>query len=132
MTNSGLISVRSASPVRETADRLAAMIRSKGMTVFARIDHSANATAVGLALRPMELLIFGNPKAGTLLMQDKETSGIDLPVKALVWEDAEGAVWLTYNDAEWLARRHDLGAAATETVHAIRDGLAGLASTVSR
>ena len=74
--------------------------------VFARIDHAAGAASVGMALRPTELLIFGNPKGGTPLMQDRQTAGIDLPVKALAWEDADGKTWLSYNDADWIAARH--------------------------
>lgn len=74
------------------------------MTVFARIDHAANAAAVGLSLRPTEVVLFGNPKGGTLLMQDQQPAGIDLPLKALDWQDAEGKVWLGYNAPEWIPR----------------------------
>jgi uncharacterized protein (DUF302 family) len=95
--------------VRETIDRLAAKVTSLGLMVFARIDHAAGAGQAGMPLRPTELLIFGNPKGGTPLMQDQQTAGIDLPVKVLAWEDANGKVWLTYNDAAWLAERHGLG-----------------------
>jgi uncharacterized protein (DUF302 family) len=89
-------------------DRLEAAVKAKGMTLFARIDHAAGAAAVGLSLRPTELLIFGNAKGGTPLMQSNQTVGIDLPLKALVWEDASGATWLSYNDPSWLAKRHGL------------------------
>ena len=82
------------------------------MTVFARVDHAANATAAGMSLRPTELVIFGNPKGGTVLMQDQQRAGIDLPLKALVWEDADGRVSVTYNDPAWIARRHSIGHAA--------------------
>jgi uncharacterized protein (DUF302 family) len=123
MDDDGLVSVRSTFSVRETIERLVAQVTSKGLTIFARIDHAANASAVGLSLRPTELVIFGNPKAGTLLMQEKQTSGIDLPVKALAWEDESGVVWLTYNDMGWLARRHALGTASASTVEAIGTGL---------
>jgi uncharacterized protein (DUF302 family) len=95
--------------------RLEAEVKARGMTVFARIDHAAGAAGAGLSLRPTELLIFGNAKAGTPLMQTVQTTGIDLPLKALVWEDASGATWLSYNDPAWLAQRHGV-AGETETV----------------
>jgi len=91
LTN-GLITVASNFSVRETIDRLIAAITPLGLLVFARIDHAANAVAAGLVLRPTELLIFGNPKGGTPLMMDCQTSGIDLPIKALAWEDADRRV----------------------------------------
>ncbi len=115
----GLITVRSGLPVPDTIERLAATVVSRGMQVFARIDHAGQAAGVGLALRPTELLIFGNPSGGTPLMQDKQTAGLDLPLKALAWEDADGAVWLTYNDPAWLARRHGLGAGSRAAVAAM-------------
>src|SRR6516225_1827663 len=91
-------------------DRLEAEIKAKGITVFARIDHAAGAAQAGLSLRPTEVLIFGNAKAGTPLMQSNQTIGIDLPLKALVWQDADGKVWLSYNAPSWLAQRHGLAA----------------------
>jgi uncharacterized protein (DUF302 family) len=106
MEKNGLVSVPSAHGVKETLDRLENDVRSKGITIFARIDHAAGAKAVGLPLRPTELLIFGNAKAGTPLMQSHQTLGIDLPLKVLGWEDAAGKVWLSYNEPEWLAARH--------------------------
>jgi uncharacterized protein (DUF302 family) len=122
----GLITIASAHSVKDTIDRLAADVTSKGMTVFARIDHAAGAQAAGLALRPTELLIFGNAKGGTPLMQSQQTIGIDLPLKALAFEDAAGAVWLSYNDPAWLAARHGLaesGAAVAKTLGAALDTL---------
>jgi uncharacterized protein (DUF302 family) len=89
-------------------DRLEAAVKANGMTVFARIDHSAGASAAGLSLNPTEVLIFGNAKGGTPLMQSVQTIAIDLPLKALVWQDASGDTWLSYNDPEWLAKRHGL------------------------
>jgi uncharacterized protein (DUF302 family) len=89
-------------------ERLQAEIRAQGMTVFARIDHAAGAAEVGLMLRPTELIIFGNARGGTPLMQSAQTAGIDLPLKALVWEDASGATWLSYNEPSWIARRHGI------------------------
>jgi uncharacterized protein (DUF302 family) len=131
MDDNGLVSVRSAFPVRETIDRLASTVTAKGLMVFARIDHAANAAAVGRSLRPTELLIFGNPKVGTALMLEKQTAAIDLPVKAIAWEDADGATWLTYVDAAWLAQRHGLGEDSAPTVQAIRVGLAAVTAAAT-
>ena len=89
-------------------DRLQAEIRAQGMTVFARIDHAAGAAEVGLTLPPTELIIFGNARGGTPLMQCVQTVGIDLPLKALVWEDASGKTWLSYNEPGWIAQRHSV------------------------
>jgi uncharacterized protein (DUF302 family) len=108
----GLTSVESAFGPMETMDRLEAGIRALGMTVFARIDHEAGASSAGLELRPTELLMFGNPKAGTPLMQAEQTIGVDLPLKALVWQDAAGVTRISWNDPAWLARRHGLGGEA--------------------
>jgi uncharacterized protein (DUF302 family) len=129
----GLISVPSVYTVDQTLDRFERAARDRGMTVFARIDHAAGAAQVDKELRPTELLIFGNPKAGTPLMQSRETVAIDLPMKALAWADSAGQVWLTYNDPGYLVQRHaitdrdpvvekmrrvlgELSAAATATV----------------
>ena len=122
----GLITVPSSFGPQETMDRLAAEVTAKGMTIFARVDHAAGAASVGMPLRPTELLVFGNARAGTPLMQVDQAVGIDLPLKALVYQDAEGKVWLSYNDPGWLARRHGLGAAAAAVV-AMAAGLADLA-----
>ena len=124
MNDDGLISMKSAHSVRETIDRLARIVTSKGMTVFARVDHAANATSVGMTLRPTELLVFGSPRGGTPLMEDRQTIGVDLPLRALAWQDADGVVWLTFEDARWLATRHGLAAASGAAVEAIRSGLA--------
>lgn len=105
----GLLSVKSPYAVDETLSRFERAVRDKGMTVFARIDHAAGAAGVGQELRPTQLLIFGNPQAGTPLMQSSQTAGIDLPMKALAWADADGQVWLSYNDPGYLAQRHDIG-----------------------
>jgi uncharacterized protein (DUF302 family) len=130
MSSNGLITVASRLSVRETMDRLIAAVTSAGLLVFARIDHAANAAQIGMELRPTELLIFGNPKGGTPLMQDKQTAGIDLPVKALVWEDKERNVWLTYNEARWLATRHELGARSQDAIEAIEKGMAMLTRSI--
>ncbi len=109
MSDDGLITLASNHPVKATMDRLEAALRDKGITLFARIDHAAGAASVDMPLRPTELIIFGNPKAGTPLMQARQSIGIDLPLKMLGWQDAAGKVWLAYNDPAWLARRHGLG-----------------------
>ena len=124
MPNDGLITVPSSFSVHETVERLVAFVTSHGLVVFARIDHADGAAKAGLPLRPTELMIFGHPKGGTPLMQDRQTAGIDLPVKALAWEDADGKVWLTRNDAAWIAQRHGLGPASAEAVKAMAAGLA--------
>lgn len=102
----GLVSVKSPYAVDETLNRFERAVRDKGMTVFVRIDHAAGAAGVGQQLRPTELLIFGNPQAGTPLMQSAQAVAIDLPMKALAWADAEGQVWLSYNDPAYLVQRH--------------------------
>jgi uncharacterized protein (DUF302 family) len=122
VSDDGLTTIPSAFSVRETIDRLAQIVSASGLNVFARIDHAEGAAKVGMTLRPTELVLFGNPRGGTPLMQDRQTVGIDLPVKVLAWEDAEGHVWLTYNEATWLAQRHHLGAASSEAVAAIDAG----------
>jgi len=124
----GLVTIPSQFGPKDTMDRLEAAIRSQGMQVFARIDHAAGAAKAGLALRPTELLIFGNARAGTPLMQVAPTVAIDLPLKALVWEDASGNTWLSYNEPGWLAQRHGLGAGTDR----ILESMAAVLSTVSR
>ncbi|TGP26578.1 DUF302 domain-containing protein [Mesorhizobium sp. M1D.F.Ca.ET.184.01.1.1] len=124
MTNNGLVSVESRFSVGETIDRLVETVTNAGLRVFARIDHAAGAHEIGVPLRPTEVLIFGHPKGGTPLMQDRQLAGIDLPIKALAWEDARGQVWLSYNDAYWLADRHGLGDASRAAVAAIAAGMA--------
>jgi uncharacterized protein (DUF302 family) len=126
MSDNGLMTIASRFSVRETIDRLTAAVTSAGLLVFARIDHASNAAQVGMELRPTELLIFGHPRGGTPLMQDEQTTGIDLPVKALAWEDEEGTVWLTYNEAAWLATRHKLGTSSKDAIEAIEAGLAAV------
>ncbi|HEY3640835.1 MAG TPA: DUF302 domain-containing protein [Xanthobacteraceae bacterium] len=131
MADNGLITVASNFSVRETIERLVSFATSHGLTVFARIDHADGAAKAGLPLRPTELVLFGNPKGGTPLMQDRQTAGIDLPVKALAWEDADGKVWLTYNEPAWIAQRHGLGPASAEAVKAIAAGLAAAAKAAT-
>jgi len=132
MPNDGLVSVCSRVSVRETTDRLLAALIARQLTVFARIDHAAGAASVGLVLRPTELVIFGNPKGGTALMQDRQSAGIDLPLKALVWEDADGKAILTYNDPVWIEQRHGLGAASAPAVKAMTALLGAIAKEATR
>jgi len=104
----GLTTVQSNFGPQDTMDRLEAEIKAHGMTVLARVNHAALAQQAGLALRPTEVILFGNPRGGTPLMQANQTLGIDLPLKALVWQDAVGKTWLSYNEPTWLARRHEV------------------------
>jgi uncharacterized protein (DUF302 family) len=126
MTADGLITVRSNYGPEETMDRLEAEVKGKGLTVFAHIDHAAGAAAIGLSLDPTDLLIFGNAKGGTPLMQALQTVGIDLPLKVLVWQDAPGQTWLSYNDPHWLAKRHGIDGATAAAVKGLAGVLAGL------
>jgi len=127
----GLISVKSTFPVKKTADRLQSALQQKGMTVFARIDHSAAAAKVGKNLRPTELIIFGNPKIGSSLMICAQTTAIDLPQKALIWKDAGGQVWLSYNDPQYLARRHGIGTCGKAVLAKIAKALANFAHSAT-
>jgi uncharacterized protein (DUF302 family) len=132
MAADGLTTTRSSHGPKDTTGRLEGAVKSKGMTVFARIDHAAGAAEVGLALRPTEVLIFGNAKGGTPLMQSVQTIGIDLPLKALVWQDASGSTWVSYNDPSWLAKRHRLspeGNAAVAAMSAALDAVVKAATT---
>jgi len=108
-------------------NRLEAEVKAKGLTIFARIDHAAGAAEAGLPLRPTDLLIFGNARGGTPLMQAEQTIGIDLPLKMLVWQDASGATWLSYNDPTWLAKRHGLAGASEAAAKAMATALDGIA-----
>jgi uncharacterized protein (DUF302 family) len=132
MSAEGLISIPSSFDPKETMDRLEAALRASGVTIFARIDHAAGAAEVGETLRPTELLIFGNPKAGTPLMQAGQTIGIDLPLKALVWQDAAGKTQVSYNEPGWLAKRHDLGHETDGTVANMTGMLAKLAKLAGK
>lgn len=104
----GLVHVKSAHDVKSTADRLEKVLKAKGMTVFNRIDHAAGAKRVGRQLRPMELVIFGNPKVGSPLMACRQSIGIDLPQKALIWQDDKGQAWFSYNRPSYLQSRHQI------------------------
>jgi uncharacterized protein (DUF302 family) len=119
MNVEGIVTRRSSFDPKETMERLQAEVRAKGMTVFARIDHAAGAAAAALPLRPTDLLVFGAAKGGTPLMQAAQTIGIDLPLKALVWQDEAGTTFVSYNDPAYLAHRHGLTAAAKPVVEAM-------------
>jgi uncharacterized protein (DUF302 family) len=123
----GLTTIASSFGPKETMDRLEAEIRAKGMSVFARVDHAAGAAEAGLELRPTNLIIFGNARGGTPLMQASQTAGIDLPLKVLVWQDAAGKTWLSYNEPNWIVQRHGLGVRVE-----IIDKMAAALSAMSR
>ena len=131
MAVEGLITLRSNYGPKDTMDRLEAAVKGKGLTVFAHVDHAAGAAATGLPLRPTDLLIFGNAKGGTPLMQSAQTIGIDLPLKILVWQDATGATWLSYNEPSWLARRHGLSADVEATVSALTTAIHAVAKVAT-
>jgi uncharacterized protein (DUF302 family) len=124
----GLTSILSRFGPKETMDRLEAEVKAKGLTIFARIDHAAGAAAVGMSLRPTEVLIFGNARGGTPLMEINQSVGIDLPLKALVHQDEAGKVWLSYNDPGWIAQRHGLSAAVAASVQAMANALDSFAT----
>jgi uncharacterized protein (DUF302 family) len=133
MAAEGLITLRSHFGPEETMNRFEAEVHARGMTVFAHVDHAAGAAAIGLPLRPTDLLIFGAAKGGTPLMQSVQTIGIDLPLKALVWQDEAGSTFLSYNDPAFLTHRHGLGEEAKSVVEAMSSALkviAGKATTV--
>jgi uncharacterized protein (DUF302 family) len=125
-----LVTLPSAHSVAETVERLKSSLSQKRIQLFADIDHAAGAQKVGLSLRPTRLLIFGNPQAGTPLMQSQQTIGLDLPLRVLVWEDEAGKVWLTYHPPEFLARHHQV-IGHDEAVKALGAGLAALAQTAT-
>jgi uncharacterized protein (DUF302 family) len=128
MAAEGLTTIPSSLGPKQTMDRLEAEVKAKGLTVFARVDHAGGAAAVGMPLRPTELLVFGNARGGTPLMQANQAVGIDLPLKVLVYEDAAGKVWLAYEDPSWIAERHGLGAGVDATVQTLTKVLEALAA----
>ena len=127
MADNGLITLSSTHDFETTLGRLLAALAEKSIAVFARVDHAAGAKDVGLRLRPTTLVVFGNPLAGTPLMEAAQIAGIDLPLKALVWEDADGTVKLTYNDPRWISKRHCLGEAVARSIAGMTALLAALA-----
>ncbi len=126
----GMVTTQSNHSVAMTADKLVSTLKSKGMTVMNRINHTEGASKVGLELRPTEVVIFGNPKVGTPLMQCAQSVAIDLPQKALIWEDSEGTVWLGYNDPEYLKQRHSIEG-CEQVIEKIEGALAGFAKAAT-
>jgi uncharacterized protein (DUF302 family) len=131
MAVDGLITIKSSFGPEETMKRLEAEVTAKGLTIFAHVDHAAAAAAAGLPLRPTDLIIFGNARGGTPLMQQSQTSGIDLPLKALVWQDEQGATWLSYNDPAYLAGRHGIGEPAKAAIVAMTAALHAITTKVT-
>jgi uncharacterized protein (DUF302 family) len=127
-SENGLITIQSHHSVSVTLDRLAKIVEAKGLTVFCRVDHSKGAKIVGIALRPTELLVFGNPKLGSQLFTSEQTAGIDLPMKALAWKGPDGKVWVTYNDPHWIAGRHHI----TNRADVVKKMSAGLESMIEQ
>jgi uncharacterized protein (DUF302 family) len=125
----GLVAVKSAHDAKATMDRFEAAAKERGLNVFARIDHAAGAQKVGKTLRPTEVLVFGNPMGGTPMMECAQSAGIDLPLKALVWEDAQGQAWLGYNDPAWIGKRHE--AASCPVIENLKKALGGLADAAT-
>jgi uncharacterized protein (DUF302 family) len=128
-TGEGMVTLTSPHSATQTMARLEAAVQERKLTVFAKIDHAAGAAKINKTLRPTELLIFGNPQGGTPLMECAQTAGIDLPLKALVWQDAAGTVMLSYNDPAYLAKRH--GAAACPVVENLSKALNGIAQAAT-
>jgi uncharacterized protein (DUF302 family) len=126
----GVVNVQSAFSVQETADRLENILQEKGMTIFYRIKHSEAAAGVGIELRDTELIVFGNPKVGSPLMKCQQSVAIDLPQKALIWEDEEAKVWISYNDPEYLQKRHNISG-CEEVISKIEKALAGIAESAA-
>lgn len=122
----GLVVVKSPFGAKATMDKFEAIVKDKGLNVFARIDHAAGAAKIDKVLRPTEVLIFGNPQGGTPFMECAQSVGIDLPLKVLVWEDASSQVWLGYNDTAYLAQRH--GVPQCPAAENLGKALAGLAA----
>jgi uncharacterized protein (DUF302 family) len=119
-SDNGMVHLRSPYSVAETLLRLEALVTTKGLTIFARVDHSGEAAKVGMEMQPTELLIFGSPKSGTPLMIASPTLAIDLPLKALAWQDVDGAVWLSYNSPEYLQQRHKIPDSLLQNIAGIR------------
>lgn len=117
--DTGIIRIASRHSVTETLQRLVSLLTERGVMIFARIDFSGDAARAGLTLRPEQMLIFGNPRAGTPLMQSVPAAGLDLPLKALVWEDAAGHTQIAYNDPQYVIRRHGLDAALAANLAAV-------------
>jgi len=128
MAIDGLTTIKSGFGPKDTMDRLAAEVASRGMQVFARIDHAAGAKSDGMPLRPTEVLIFGNAKGGTPLIQAAQTIGLDLPMKILVWQDEAGDTYLSYNEPVWLSRRHGITGETEAVAGKLASALAAVAA----
>ena len=126
----GVITIPSTFSVEETADRMENLLNTKGMTIFNRIKHSEGAANVGIELRKTELIIFGNPKVGSPLMKCQQSVAIDLPQKALIWEDADAKVWISYNDPVYLEKRHNI-AGCKEVISKIKKALSGITKSAA-
>ena len=132
MSAHGLTTIESTYGPEETMNRFEAEVRARGMIAFAHIDYAAGATAIGLSLRPTDLLIFGNARGSTPLMELVQTIGIDLPLKALVWQDESGITWLSYNDPNWLTKRHGLNSEVREAVGVLTAALNQMARSATQ
>ena len=130
LASDGLVTRKSAFSVEETAERLESVLHEKGMTIFNRIKHSDGAAKVGIELRKTELILFGNPKVGSPLMKCQQSAAIDLPQKALIWEDDNARVWISYNDPRYLEKRHNI-TGCEEIIAKIEKALAGIAKSAS-
>jgi uncharacterized protein (DUF302 family) len=131
MPTEGSITIPSRFGAKETLERVKAELKTRAIELFAEIDHAENARNAALTLRPSVVLIFGNAKAGTPLMQANQAVGLDLPLKALVWEDAGSKTWITYNDPVWIARRYGLSAEALQIAEKMRQGLDSLINSAA-
>ncbi|GAA3706328.1 DUF302 domain-containing protein [Oceanisphaera sediminis] len=130
-TADGMMNIESTFTVKDTADRMESILKENGMTVFNRIDHAQGADKVGLELRDTELLLFGNPRVGSPLMQCRQSVAIDLPQKALIWQDEANRVWISYNEPGYLAKRHDI-TGCEEVISKIEKALAGMATKATK
>ncbi|MDX8404062.1 MAG: DUF302 domain-containing protein [Mariprofundaceae bacterium] len=131
MADESLINIKSSHDVKTTANRFENILKVKGMTLFIRINHAKGAGKIGESLRPTELIIFGNPKVGTPLMQCSQSIAIDLPQKALIWEDQTGDVWFSYNNPKYLVKRHAVKG-CEKTINKIEHALANFAKSATR
>ena len=131
MTLEGMLVRESRYGPGETVDRLIAAVTARGMSVMAEVDHAAAAADVGLELRPTKVIMFGNPRGGTPVMAAAQSAGIDLPLKVLVWQDADVRTWLGYNDPKWIAARHGVFAEGPGPISAMADALAAVAAAAT-
>lgn len=126
----GVINAQSSFKVKATADRMESILKEKGMTVFNRINHSEGAGKVGIKLRDTELIIFGNPKVGSPLIKCQQSVALDLPQKALIWEDEKDQVWISYNDPKYLEKRHNI-VGCENVIAKVEKALAGIVKSAS-